>query len=231
MMELVMHTEKNDTVFHTEKTGMLRLVVEINVGGMTADVVDKVTFSFDDCQLKQVDLKCVHALTEPHLHDIHVVSNRLEVDQYIQEVISFYKGLDVPTTQILDSKGAIISMKAADAKKAIQYMPDHSKKWHNEIYTRTRSTDTAIQAQLNNLRREIKKVNEKFMMLKLVVNHVVDHTTLRIVHLKKNENNLNKHTTFNLGCHSHKEEDIEQLLQDFTKETMEIFRIKSEDKK
>nr|GEU99497.1 reverse transcriptase domain-containing protein [Tanacetum cinerariifolium]GEV73769.1 reverse transcriptase domain-containing protein [Tanacetum cinerariifolium] len=43
MMELVMHTEKNDTVFHTENTGMLRLVVEIDVGGMTADVVDKVT--------------------------------------------------------------------------------------------------------------------------------------------------------------------------------------------
>nr|GEX28243.1 hypothetical protein [Tanacetum cinerariifolium]GEX66251.1 hypothetical protein [Tanacetum cinerariifolium] len=41
MMELVMHTEKNDTVFHTEKIGMLRLMVEINVGGMTTDVVDK----------------------------------------------------------------------------------------------------------------------------------------------------------------------------------------------
>nr|GFA84705.1 hypothetical protein [Tanacetum cinerariifolium] len=33
MMELVMHTEKNDTVFHAKKTGMLMLVVEINVGG------------------------------------------------------------------------------------------------------------------------------------------------------------------------------------------------------
>nr|GEY35251.1 4-coumarate--CoA ligase 2-like [Tanacetum cinerariifolium] len=33
MMELVMHTEKNDTVFHTKKTGMLMLVVEIDVGG------------------------------------------------------------------------------------------------------------------------------------------------------------------------------------------------------
>nr|GEY68178.1 hypothetical protein [Tanacetum cinerariifolium] len=41
MIELVMHIKKNDTVFHTEKTGMLRLVVEIDVGGMTADVVDK----------------------------------------------------------------------------------------------------------------------------------------------------------------------------------------------
>nr|GEY94787.1 hypothetical protein [Tanacetum cinerariifolium] len=41
MIELVMHTEKNDTVFHIEKTGMLILVVENDVGGMTADVVDK----------------------------------------------------------------------------------------------------------------------------------------------------------------------------------------------
>ncbi|GJY16939.1 retrovirus-related pol polyprotein from transposon TNT 1-94 [Tanacetum coccineum] len=41
------------------------------------------------------------------------------------------KGLDVPTRQILDSKGAIPSMKAADAKKAIQDMADHSQKWHN----------------------------------------------------------------------------------------------------
>nr|GEW28456.1 hypothetical protein [Tanacetum cinerariifolium] len=77
-------------------------------------------------------------------------------------VILFYKGLDVPTRQILDSKGVIPSMKAADAKKAIQDMADHSQKWHNRTSTRTKSTDTsdglaAIQAQLNNLGKEIKK--------------------------------------------------------------------------
>nr|GEY15710.1 retrovirus-related Pol polyprotein from transposon TNT 1-94 [Tanacetum cinerariifolium] len=44
MIELVMHTEKNDMVFHTEKTEMLRLVVEIDVVGMTADVVDKIPY-------------------------------------------------------------------------------------------------------------------------------------------------------------------------------------------
>ncbi|GKE50781.1 hypothetical protein Tco_1485937, partial [Tanacetum coccineum] len=37
----------------------------------------------------------------------------------LREVILFYKGLDVPIRQILDSKGVIPSMKAADAKKAI----------------------------------------------------------------------------------------------------------------
>ncbi|GKA04440.1 hypothetical protein Tco_0683560 [Tanacetum coccineum] len=58
------------------------------------------------------------------------------------------------------------SMNVANAKKAIQEMANHSQKWHNEMYTRTRSTNTfgglaAIQAQLNNLGREINKVNEK----------------------------------------------------------------------
>ncbi|GJU05627.1 hypothetical protein Tco_1122057 [Tanacetum coccineum] len=54
---------------------------------------------------------------------------------------------------------------AKDAKKAIQEMVEYSQKWHNGT-SRGRSTETsdglvAIQAQLNNLRREIKKVNEK----------------------------------------------------------------------
>ncbi|GKB55196.1 reverse transcriptase domain-containing protein [Tanacetum coccineum] len=54
---------------------------------------------------------------------------------------------------------------AEDAKKAIQEMVEYSQKWHNGTST-GRSTETsdglaAIQAQLNNLGREIKKVNEK----------------------------------------------------------------------
>ncbi|GJU32474.1 mitochondrial proton/calcium exchanger protein-like protein isoform X1 [Tanacetum coccineum] len=66
---------------------------------------------------------------------------------------------------ILDSRGAIPSKTAADAKVAIQEMAKYSQKWHNGT-SRTRSTETsdglaAIQAQLNNLGREIKKVNEK----------------------------------------------------------------------
>ncbi|GJV93714.1 hypothetical protein Tco_1541527 [Tanacetum coccineum] len=52
----------------------------------------------------------------------------------MQEVILLYNGLDVPTRQILDSKGRSIE---------------------------TSDGQTAIQAQLNNLRREIKKVNAK----------------------------------------------------------------------
>nr|GEV26761.1 ribonuclease H-like domain, reverse transcriptase, RNA-dependent DNA polymerase [Tanacetum cinerariifolium] len=64
-------------------------------------------------------------------------------DQFKEEETKTMKG---PTMeeQILDSKGVIPSMKAADPKKAIQDMADHSQKWHNGTST-----------------REIKKVNEK----------------------------------------------------------------------
>nr|GEX88484.1 hypothetical protein [Tanacetum cinerariifolium] len=82
----------------------------------------------------------------------------------IQEVILFYNGLGIPTRKILDSKGAIPSKIVADSKIAIQEMAENSQKWHNR--TSKSSTETsnglaAIQAQLNNLGREIKKVNEK----------------------------------------------------------------------
>ncbi|GJU82632.1 retrovirus-related pol polyprotein from transposon TNT 1-94 [Tanacetum coccineum] len=83
-----------------------------------------------------------------------------------QEVILFYNGLDVPTRQILDSKGAIPSKTVIDAKIAIKEMVEYSQKWHNGTSSRTKGTETsdglaAIQVQLNNLGREIKKVNEK----------------------------------------------------------------------
>ncbi|GKD34795.1 hypothetical protein Tco_1250304 [Tanacetum coccineum] len=82
----------------------------------------------------------------------------------IHEVILFYNGLDVPTRQILDSRGAIPTKTATDAKIAIQEMAEYSQKWRNGT-SRGRSTNTsdglaAIQAQLNNLGREIKKKEE-----------------------------------------------------------------------
>ncbi|GKD11863.1 hypothetical protein Tco_1196270 [Tanacetum coccineum] len=82
----------------------------------------------------------------------------------MQEVILFYNGLDIPTRQILDSRCAIPTMTAADSKMTIQEMAEYSQKWHNGT-SRGRSTENSnglavIQAQLNNLGREIKKVNE-----------------------------------------------------------------------
>nr|GEY61426.1 hypothetical protein [Tanacetum cinerariifolium] len=82
------------------------------------------------------------------------------------EVILLYNRLDVPTRKILGSKGAIPTKTAVDAKIAIQEMAEYSQKWHNRTSSKAISTKifdglAAIQAQLNKLRREIKKVNEK----------------------------------------------------------------------
>nr|GEW47879.1 hypothetical protein [Tanacetum cinerariifolium] len=81
MMVLVMHTEEDDTMLHIKKTGMLMVVVEIDVGGMTVDDVDKLNCSFDDVQPRQVDLRSAHALTKLHRHDTHADPDRHEVDQ------------------------------------------------------------------------------------------------------------------------------------------------------
>ncbi|GKC26249.1 hypothetical protein Tco_1033543 [Tanacetum coccineum] len=88
-------------------------------------------------------------------------------------------------------------------------MAEYSQERHNGT-SRTRSTKTsdglaAIQAQLNNLRREIKKVNEK-----------------------KKVKPLKKLTTLNLVDLS-KERDIERQLRDSTKGTMQTLCIKNED--
>ncbi|GJS15635.1 hypothetical protein Tco_0410107 [Tanacetum coccineum] len=45
---------------------------------------------------------------------------------WMQEVVLFYNGLDVPTRQILNSRGAIPSKTIADAKVAIQEMAEYS---------------------------------------------------------------------------------------------------------
>ncbi|GJY50375.1 hypothetical protein Tco_0441222 [Tanacetum coccineum] len=59
----------------------------------------------------------------------------------MQEVVLFYNGLDVPTRQILDSRGAIPSKNVAAAKVAIQEMAEYSQKWHN-VTSRTKSNET-----------------------------------------------------------------------------------------
>ncbi|GJU49126.1 hypothetical protein Tco_1218681 [Tanacetum coccineum] len=96
--------------------------------------------------------------------DLFHVPNITEDQLMLRDVILFYNGFDVPTRQILDSRGAVPTKTGVDAKKAIQEMAEYSQKWHNRT-SRGRSTKTsdglaAIQEQLNYIGREIKKVNE-----------------------------------------------------------------------
>ncbi|GKC08271.1 hypothetical protein Tco_0999881 [Tanacetum coccineum] len=135
----------------------------------------------DCCSLNNVSILLnntaysIHSIRRTDLQQIHTAySNQLNtayrpsdtVAELNLEVIMFYNGLDVPTRQILDSKGAIPTKTTADAKVAIQEMAEYSQKWHNGTSLKARSTKTsdglaAIQAQLNSLGMEIKKVNKK----------------------------------------------------------------------
>ncbi|GKB04850.1 hypothetical protein Tco_0833045 [Tanacetum coccineum] len=141
--------------------------------------------TWEDLKTKFLSKYCPLARTAKKMEDINNFQQELDENLYqawdqfkellmkypqhylteMQEVVLFYNGLDVPTRQILDSRGAIPSKTTVDAKVAIQEMVEYSQKWYNGT-SRTRSTETsdglaAIQAQLNNLEREIKKVNEK----------------------------------------------------------------------
>nr|GEV80227.1 hypothetical protein [Tanacetum cinerariifolium] len=68
----------------------------------------------------------------------------------LEEVILFYNGLDVPTRQILDSKGAIPTNTAADAKVAIQEMAEYSQKWHNKTSSKPEMMDYALWEVIEN---------------------------------------------------------------------------------
>ncbi|GJS44101.1 hypothetical protein Tco_0569144 [Tanacetum coccineum] len=72
---------ETDKVIHTVETDIVKLMVEIESFGMSSDEFDKETGSSDGLQPKQADLSCVHALNELHLHEIHVVPSKHEVDQ------------------------------------------------------------------------------------------------------------------------------------------------------
>ncbi|GJZ50332.1 hypothetical protein Tco_0604522 [Tanacetum coccineum] len=85
MIECLSIVETNK-VIHIVEIDIVKLVVEIESFGMSADEFDKETGSSDGLQPKQADLSCVHALNELHLHEIHVVPSKHEADQYVHVI-------------------------------------------------------------------------------------------------------------------------------------------------
>ncbi|GKE96943.1 hypothetical protein Tco_1581798 [Tanacetum coccineum] len=91
-----------------------------------------------------------------------------EHTEKVLEIVDLFHIPNITIDQVMlraFPRGAIPSKTDIDAKVSIQEMVEYSQKWHNGT-SRSRSTETsdglaAIQAQLNNLGREIKKENEK----------------------------------------------------------------------
>nr|GEX03850.1 hypothetical protein [Tanacetum cinerariifolium] len=120
----------------------------------------------------------------------------------IQEVILFYNGLDVPTRQTLNSKGATPTKTAANVK-------------------------VAIQAQLNSLEREIKKVNKKVYEVRLDANYARNHITLKTVRSKRGKP-LKKLTIHSLVHPTNLEDSTKQQGQDSTNKTTETLPIRNQ---
>ncbi|GJT90810.1 hypothetical protein Tco_1079655 [Tanacetum coccineum] len=103
---------------------------------------------------------CPPARTAKKMEEIN--NFQQEPDENLYQAWERFKDLLMKYPQL---KSAYHQKTAADAKTTIQEIDEYSQKWNNGT-SRVISTETsyglvAIQAQLNNLGREIKKVNEK----------------------------------------------------------------------
>ncbi|GJY96001.1 hypothetical protein Tco_0512362, partial [Tanacetum coccineum] len=104
-------------------------------------------------------------------------SDHKDANEHIEKVLEIVDLFHIPNITIdqvmlrafpmslIGAASVIPSKTNTDAKTAIKEVAEYSQKWHNRTL-RVRSTKTsdglaAIQAQLKNLRREIKKLNEK----------------------------------------------------------------------
>ncbi|GKC48970.1 hypothetical protein Tco_1071715 [Tanacetum coccineum] len=105
---------------------------------------------------------------------------------------------------------------------------------NNETSTRTRSTDisdglAAIQTQLNNIGREIKKVNKRVYATQVGCESCNRPHCTKDCPIKEDGKQLKKRTTLILEYHSPKEEDIKHLLRDSTKGIMQILQTNPRD--
>ncbi|GJR42113.1 hypothetical protein Tco_1310216 [Tanacetum coccineum] len=111
---------------------------------------------WEDLKTKFLSKYCLPARTTKKMEEIN--NFQQELDENLYHAWERFKDLLMKYPQHYLKTDA-------DAKVAIQEMAEYSQKWYNGT-SRTRSTETSdglatIQAQLNNLGSEIKKVNKK----------------------------------------------------------------------
>ncbi|GJT03422.1 hypothetical protein Tco_0824591 [Tanacetum coccineum] len=115
--------------------------------------------TWEDFKTKFLNKYCPHGRTAKKMEEIN--NFQQELDETLYQAWERFKELLMKCPQHYLTEMQELKI----LKKAIQEMAEYSQKWHNGtsrgISTKTFDGLAAIQAQLNNLGREIKKVNEK----------------------------------------------------------------------
>ncbi|GJZ55969.1 reverse transcriptase domain-containing protein, partial [Tanacetum coccineum] len=103
-------------------------------------------------------LKIVDLFHVPNITEDQLILQVFPISLTRAEVILFYNGLDVPTRQILNSRGAVPTKIAKDAKKAIQEMVEYSqngtmehlKEENSTLLYKSRQTTVPFPIRLDN---------------------------------------------------------------------------------
>ncbi|GJX05413.1 hypothetical protein Tco_0191329 [Tanacetum coccineum] len=101
-----------------------------------------------------------------------------------QKVQIFYKGLEIPSSKMVDSQGLIPMMPPAQALKSIQIMADYSQNWYNGATTCQETSHNsndivAITKRVDRFERDMKKLRESIHAIH------VDCKIYKEVHLTK----------------------------------------------
>ncbi|GJS81689.1 hypothetical protein Tco_0748230 [Tanacetum coccineum] len=129
--------ETTDIITETMEQYMSKTRGNYRLGFVRPKINDKTHFELKGQYLKELYENTFSGLehedANKHIKKVLEIVDLFHIPEATQdqEVILFYNGLDVPTRQILNSKGAIPTKTVADAKIAIKEMAEYSQKWHN----------------------------------------------------------------------------------------------------
>ncbi|GJT06073.1 hypothetical protein Tco_0840535 [Tanacetum coccineum] len=137
--------EKAKAMVETMEQYVSKTRTDYGSGVARPKIKEKDSFELKGQFLKELQENTFSGL-DNEVANVHIEKVLKIVDLFhvpnITEVILFYNGLDIPTRLILDSRGAIPTMTAANAKMAIQKMVEYSQKSHNGT-SRGRSNKTS----------------------------------------------------------------------------------------
>ncbi|GJZ00686.1 hypothetical protein Tco_0518115 [Tanacetum coccineum] len=123
-----------ETMAETMEQYMSKTRADYGLGIARPKIKDKDNFELKGQFLKELRTNTFsgsdHEDVDEHIEKVFKIVDLFHIPNITidQGVVLFYNGLDIPTRQILDSRGAIPLKSVADAKVAIKEMAEYSQK-------------------------------------------------------------------------------------------------------